>query len=94
MLYRKENTMTTTQRMTNATFALAKEIHVALERLDEIKHQVGYLDPERHTEGRVLGIKERIADLHTRLEGMKEFIESCQREASKTATLEEPDVWM
>ena len=88
--------MEPSKKMKRSVEQLLHDLRVADERLKSIKTEIGYLDYGHHGEARVLRLKELTADLHARLEGMREFVIACREAAVKEVTedQEDIDIWM
>ncbi len=82
-------------RMDRSVEAVVHDLEVSLSRVNELRKEIGMLDAGRHGDVRVMRLKELVADLQARVEGIEAFVQSCQRRAHREEQPpEEIDIWM
>lgn len=82
-------------RMDRSIEAVVHDLEVSLNRVTELRKEIGMLDTGRHGDARVMRLNELIADLQARVEGIEAFVQSCQRRAHREEQPpEEIDIWM
>jgi hypothetical protein len=75
--------------------AVVHDLEVSLNRVAELRKEIGMLDSGRHGDVRVMRLNELIADVQARIEGIEAFVQSCQRRAHREELPpEEIDIWM
>ncbi len=60
----------------------------------EVEEELVTARPSSLTTRRIVQMKERLGEVHARLEGVHEFIVNCQREVSEQPSSQEVDVWL
>lgn len=62
-------------------------VHMLEEELNDLEHHV-------HPASKVAGMKEKLSEIHARLDGMKEFVEHCQKQSAVELVEQEVDIWL
>jgi hypothetical protein len=62
-------------------------VRMVEKELDEIGSRI-------HPASKVADMKEKLGEIHARLDGMREFVLHCRLEASEVQVAEEVDVWL
>jgi hypothetical protein len=71
------------------------DLSIVLERVQQLRKEVGSLDSVRYGEARLLRMSELLADLQARVEGVEAFVESCRQRAHRhEQPAEDIDLWM
>lgn len=75
-----------------------KHILSDLERVGSIvrtvEQELSDLGPRVHASRKVADMKEKLGEVHARLDGMREFVLQCQRQAAEEPVSEDMDVWL
>ena len=75
-----------------------KHILSDLERVGAIvravEQELSELGPRVHPSPKIADMKEKLGEVHARLDGMREFVLQCQRQATGEPVSEDMDVWL
>ena len=60
----------------------------------EVEEELVTTKPSSFTTRKIMTIKEKLGEIHARLDGVREFVVLCQRKAEVETVPEEMDVWL
>lgn len=82
-------------KMDHSIEAVVRDIEATLARSAEIAREISFLDKGHRRDPHLLHIKELLADMRARLDGIESFLLTCQLKAhSDESSTEEIDLWM
>jgi hypothetical protein len=82
-------------RMDNSVQTVEHDLAIVVERIHQLRNEVGALDTGRYGDARILRMMELLADVQARAEGISVFVESCRQRAHKhERPAEDIDLWM
>lgn len=59
-----------------------------------VEQELSELGPRVHPSPKVADMKEKLGEVHARLDGMREFVLQCQLQATGEPVSEDTDVWL
>lgn len=60
----------------------------------EVEEELVTARPSSLTTKKILVLKEKLGEVHARLDGIHEFVLGCQRQAQEQPVVQETDVWL
>ncbi len=60
----------------------------------EVEEELVAARPSTLTTRKIMVLKEKLSEVHARLDGIHEFVLSCQRQATEQPAVQEMDVWL
>ncbi len=60
----------------------------------EVEEDLVAARPSSLTMKKILAMKEKLGEVHARLDGLREFVINCQRQATEEPAVQEMDVWL
>jgi cob(I)alamin adenosyltransferase len=86
--------METKQKMNKTIRHLLHDIERISGVVREVEEELITARPSSLTTKRIVVMKEKLGEVHARLDGVHEFILTCQREAAEKPAIQEVDVWL
>ena len=82
-------------KMDRSIEAVVRDLEATLARSAEIAREISFLDKGHRRDPHLLHIKELLADMRARLDGIESFLLTCQLKAhTEESAAEEIDLWM
>ncbi len=82
-------------RMDRSVDTVVHDLEIVLERARQIRKEVGILDSTRPGDVRIERMRELLADMQARIEGIEAFVQACQKRAHRDELpAEDIDLWM
>jgi len=82
-------------RMDRSVETVVHDLEIVLERSREFRKELTLLDATRPGDIRIEHMKELMADMQARIEGIEVFVQSCQKRAhADELPAEDIDLWM
>ncbi len=82
------------QKMTKTIRHLLHDIETISTVVREVEEELVTARPSSLTTKKIVILKEKLGEVHARLDGIHEFVLSCQRQALEQPAVQETDVWL
>lgn len=83
------------QEMKKSVKILLHDVNHISAIISSVQKELRQIGPLLHAESKLLSMKEELNEVHARLEGIRDFILSCEQRALKPKTeAEDIDVWL
>ncbi len=82
------------QKMNKTIRHLLHDIERISTVVREVEEELVTARPSSLTTRKIVMIKEKLGEVHARLDGVREFVINCQRQANEQPAVQEMDVWL
>jgi len=82
------------QKMNKTIRHLLHDIERISAVVREVEEELVTARPSSLTTRKIVMIKEKLGEVHARLDGVREFVLDCQHQATEQPAVQEMDVWL